>query len=82
MYVAAALYSLRNLLNTKGEDSITSKPCQWIRRPKPDTTPCELKDLPVRKRGLKDHEETKRKKAENIRFPSTSHTINFETKID
>ena len=31
VYVAAALYSLNDLLNTKGEDSITSKPCQWIR---------------------------------------------------
>ena len=50
-HVAAALYSLDDLLNTKGEDSITSKPSQWIRRPKPDTSPCELKDLPVRKRA-------------------------------
>ena len=68
MYVAAALYSLNDLLNTKGEDSITNKPCQWIRRPKPDTTPCELKDLPVRKRGLKDHEETKRKRSREYTF--------------
>ena len=61
-HVAAALYSLDDLLNTKGEDSVTSKACQWIRRPKPDTTPCELKDLPIKKRGLKDHEATKRKR--------------------
>ena len=67
-HVAAALYSLDDLLNTKGEDSTTSKPCQWIRRPKPDTTPCELKDLPVRKRGLKDHEETKRKRSREYTF--------------
>ena len=63
MYVATALYSLNDLLNTKGQDSITSKPCQWIHRPKPDAAPCELKDLPVRKRGLEDHKETKRKRS-------------------
>ena len=62
MYVAAALYTLYDLLNTKGEDYITSKPCLWIRRPKPDTTSFELKDLPVRKRWLKDRRETKRKR--------------------
>ena len=61
-HVAAALCSLDDLLNTKGEESVTSKPCQWIRRSKPDTTPCELKDLQVRKRGLKDHETSNRKR--------------------
>ncbi len=48
-HVAAALYSLDDLLNTKGEDSVTSKECQWIRRPRADTTPCELKDLQIKK---------------------------------
>ena len=56
VYVAAALYSFNDLLNS-------------IRRPKPDTTPCELKDL-LEKQGLK----ITRKQNEgvkNICFPST-----------
>ena len=69
VYVAAALYSLNDLLNTKGEDCITSKP-QWIRRRKPDTTPCELKDL-LEKEGLKITRKQNEEGVANIRFPST-----------
>ena len=69
VYVAAALYSFNDLLNSKGEDSITSKPCQWIRRPKPDTTPCELKDL-LEKERLKITRKQNEEGVENICFPS------------
>ena len=69
VYVAAALYSFNDLLNSKGEDSITSKPCQWIRRPKPDTTPCELKDL-LEKERLKITKKQNEEGVENICFPS------------
>ena len=70
-HVAAALYSLDNLLNTEGNKSVTSGPCQWVRKPKPDTTPCEVKDLPIYKRGLKDRQEslTKEKKKRKYTFP-------------
>jgi len=56
------------LLNSKRENSITSKHCHWIRKLKPDTKLCELKDLPVTKRGLKNHDESKRKRSRAYTF--------------
>ncbi|CAB4026130.1 Carboxypeptidase D [Paramuricea clavata] len=69
-HVAAAMYSHDALLNTKGEDSVTSKPCKWTRRPKPDTSACEVRDLSVNKRGLKDQNEllSKKKKTQEYTF--------------
>ena len=32
-HIAAAMYSLEDLLNTRGEDSVTSGPCRWVRKP-------------------------------------------------
>lgn len=46
-HIASALYSLEDLLDSRGENSVTSGPCQWIRKPKPNTTACELKDLEI-----------------------------------
>ena len=67
-HVAAALYSLDDLLNAKGEDSVTSKECQWI--PRPDTTPCKLNDLQIKKIGLKGKEKkSKRDRA----YPFNQH---------
>ena len=48
-HIAAALYSLEDLLNSRGEDSVTSGPCLWIRKPIPEASPCELKDLKIAK---------------------------------
>ena len=31
-HIAAAMYSFENLLNSRGEDSATSDPCQWVKR--------------------------------------------------
>ena len=71
-HVGASLYySLDDLLNSKGEDSITSKPCQWILRPKPDTTPCELQDLGVKERDLKIVMNQRERGVELIHFPNT-----------
>ena len=69
-HVAAAMYSLDALLNTKGEDSVTSKPCKWTRRPKPDTSACDVRDLSVNKRELKDQNEllSKKKKTREYTF--------------
>ena len=59
-HIAAAMHSLEDLLNSRGEDTVTSGPSQWNRKPKPDTTSCAVKDhLIVRKkkRCLKDQEQ-------------------------
>ncbi|XP_046845626.1 uncharacterized protein LOC124439445 [Xenia sp. Carnegie-2017] len=48
-HVSSALYSLDYLLNSRGEDSVTSKECKWIRRSRPDTAPCKLEDLQIKK---------------------------------
>lgn len=37
----------RKFLNSRGEDSVTSGPILWIRKPTPETSPCELKDLKI-----------------------------------
>ena len=47
--IAAALYSLEELLNSRGEHSVTSGPCLWIRKPIPETSPCKLKNLKIGK---------------------------------
>ena len=73
-HIAAAMYSLEDLLNSRGEDSVTSGPCQWNRKPKPDTTSCEVKDLLIvrkKKRCLNDQEQDAsfgRKKSRNYTF--------------
>ena len=36
-HIAAAIYALEDLLNTRGEDSVTSGPCVWVRRPRANT---------------------------------------------
>lgn len=48
-HLAAAMYSLDDLLNSRGDKSVTSGPCQWVRRPISDTGPCEVKDLKIEK---------------------------------
>jgi len=37
LHIAAAIYALKDLLNTRGEDSVTSGPCVWVRRPRANT---------------------------------------------
>ena len=49
-HISAALYSLEALLNSREEESVTSGPCLWTRKPKPDTTACDMKDLKVSKK--------------------------------
>ena len=48
-HIAAAMYSLKDLLNTLGEDSTTSGLCQWMKKPTTDSRPCEVKDLQIKK---------------------------------
>ena len=46
-HIAAAMYAL-DLLNTRGNDSVTSGPCIWVKRPRANTQACEVKDLVIK----------------------------------
>ena len=48
-HISAAMYSLEDLLNTRCTDSITSGPCQWVKRPTASSKPCEIKNLIIGK---------------------------------
>ena len=48
-HIAAAMYSLEDMLNTRGQESVTSGLCQWIRKPLVNVEPCEVKDLVITK---------------------------------
>ena len=48
-HVAAAMYSLEDLLNTCVQDSATSGHCQWVKRPTASSKPYKMKDLVVGK---------------------------------
>ncbi len=41
------MYSLEELLNSLGEESVTSGPCLWVARPQSNTEPCDVKDLNI-----------------------------------
>lgn len=60
-HIAAAMYALEDLLNTRGEDSVTSGPCVWVRRPRGNTQACEVKDLVIEKSKKPSHKKKKRK---------------------
>ncbi len=48
-HISAAMYSLEDLLHTRCTDSVTSGPCQWVKRPTSSSKPCELKHLKIGK---------------------------------
>ena len=48
-HIASAMYSLEALLNSRGEESVTSGKCQWIPKPQTNSEPCEIKDLVIEK---------------------------------
>ena len=48
-HISAAMYSLEDLLNTHSTESVTSGPCQWVKRPTSSSKPCEVKDLKIGK---------------------------------
>ena len=52
------MYALEDLLNTRGEDSVTSGPCVWVRRPRGNSQACVVKDLVIAK-SKKPHKTTK-----------------------
>ena len=48
-HIAAAMYSLEFLLNTQGNESVTSGKCLWKKKPKASIKPCEVKDINITK---------------------------------
>ena len=62
-HISAAMYALEDLLNTRGSDSLTSAPCIWVKKPKADTRPCEVKNLVIQKAKKPSYNKRKRKHA-------------------
>ena len=55
------MYSLEDLLNSRGKDSVTSAPCIWVKKPRANTQPCEVKDLVIKKIKKPSYKNRKRK---------------------
>ena len=60
-HIAVAMYALGDLSNTRGEDSVTSGPCVWVRRARANTQACEVKDLFIKKGKKPSHKRRKQK---------------------
>ena len=58
-HIAAAMYALEDLFNSRGKDSVTSVPCIWVKRSRANTQACEVKDLVIKK-GKKPSRPTKK----------------------
>ena len=52
-HIVAAMGSLDDLINSSGRDSVNSVLCQWGKMSKPNTTACDVKDLPIYRVGNK-----------------------------
>jgi hypothetical protein len=72
-HIAAAMYSLEETLNTRGEDSVTSAPCKWVKRPTASSKPCEIDELVIGKRNSP----SKRKY-----FEETSDQVNTKENVE
>ena len=51
----ATMCSLEELLNTRGENSVTSGPCLWQKKPHSNTECSKLADLVIEKSKLPSH---------------------------
>ena len=60
-HIAAAMYALEDLLDIRGEDSVMSGPCVWVRKPRTNTQVCEIKDLVIEKGKKPSPRKRKRK---------------------
>ena len=61
-HIAAAMYALEDLLNSRGKDSVTSGPCIWVKRPRANTQACEVKNLLIKKGKKPSYKKRKRQK--------------------
>ena len=92
-HIAAAMYSLEDLLNTSRKDSVTSGPCIWVKKQRANTQPCEVKDLMIEKAKKPFLKKRKRKHtfSQNIQMdvrapidtnpPDEEHLRNFTEKM-
>ena len=46
-HIAAAMYSLEELLNQNGSRSVTSGPCMWMPKPQSSSEPCAVEHLVI-----------------------------------
>ena len=78
-HIAAAMYALEDLLNSRGKDSLTSGPCFWARR-----QACEVKDLVIEKSKKPSHEKRKCKQVysqnieKDVRAPEDTNSPDEE----
>ena len=54
-HFAAVMHSLEDLLNTHDKESVTSMPCVWVKEATKNSKPCDVKDLPVKRKELPLH---------------------------
>ena len=92
-HIAAAMYAPEDLLNTRGEDSVTSGPCFWVRRPRANTQACAVRDLVIEKTKKPSHKKIKRKQIysqnmetdvrapEDINPPDEEYLRNFTKRL-
>ena len=73
-HIASAMYSLEALLNSRGEESVTSGTCQWKPKTQSNSEPCEIKDVLIEK--IKPPSNKRKKKSytwlQNIEFDPRS----------
>ena len=60
-HIAAAMYALEDLLNIRGEDSVKSGQCVWVRRPTVNTQACAVKYIVIERGEKPSHKKRKRK---------------------
>ena len=61
-HIAAAMYSLEDLLNTRGKDSVSSGLCIWVKKKTMvNTKSCKVKDLEIKKIKKPSHKKGRRK---------------------
>ena len=80
-YIEAATYALEDLLNTRDEDSVTSGPCVWVRRPRANTQACAVKDLAIEKGKKPSHKKRKRKQINFTLKTSRQMSVPLKTQI-
>ena len=78
-HIAAAMYSLEELLNTRGEDSVTSAACQWIKKPTISSSPCDVRDLQIAKSVLPLN---KKRKNEHVYCEHIDRDVRYEEDRD
>ena len=74
-HIGAAMYSLEELLNTRGENSATSGPCLWVKKAQSSTEPCIVSDLMIEKSKLPSKKLQKR-------VHTYSQNINMDVRLD